>query len=123
MNSENKFTVIGRLTKDPVLGETKEGVKVTNVSVACERDYKTKDGEKIVDFLEFTMWDKLAERISKISKQGSLIFVEGYNTIKNYGTEEEPVKGFSPVVTNYKHLAYSLSNKTEAKETSNEIEK
>ena len=68
MNSENKFTVIGRLTKDPILRETKDGTKVTNVCVACERDYKTKEGEKIVDFVDFTLWDKNAEKICNISK-------------------------------------------------------
>lgn len=46
MNSENKFTVIGRLTKEPILRETKDGTKVTNVCVACERDYKTKEGKR-----------------------------------------------------------------------------
>lgn len=123
MNSENKFTVIGRLTKDPILRETKDGTKVTNVCVACERDYKTKEGEKIVDFLDFTLWDKNAEKICNISKQGSLIYLNGYNTIKNYGTEEEPIKAFNPVVTTYKHLAYSLSNSKEEKEASDEMEK
>ena len=118
MNSENKFTVIGRLTKDPILRETKDGTKVTNVCVACERDYKTKEGEKIVDFLDFTLWDKNAEKICNISKQGSLIYLNGYNTIKNYGTEEEPIKAFNPIVTTYKHLAYSLSNPKEEKEFS-----
>ena len=102
MNSENKFTVIGRLTKDPILRETKDGTKVTNVCVAC---------------------DKNAEKICNISKQGSLIYLNGYNTIKNYGTEEEPIKAFNPVVTTYKHLAYSLSNPKEEKETSDEMEK
>ena len=64
MNSENKFTVIGRLTKDPILRETKDGTKVTNVCVACERDYKTKEGEKIVDFLEirFFYWRLPSQR-------------------------------------------------------------
>ena len=53
MNSENKFTIIGRLTKDPILRETEKGTKVTNICVACEREYKGKDGNKIVDVLDF----------------------------------------------------------------------
>ena len=87
MNSENKFTIIGRLTKDPILRETEKGTKVTNICVACEREYKGKDGNKIVDFLDFTLWDKNAENICNISKQGSLIYLEGYNITKNFGTE------------------------------------
>lgn len=123
MNSENKFTIIGRLTKDPILRETEKGTKVTNICVACEREYKGKDGNKIVDFLDFTLWDKNAENICNISKQGSLIYLEGYNITKNFGTEKDPIKALSPVVTSYKHLAYSLSNKEENKETSIEVEK
>ena len=67
MNSENKFTIIGRLTKDPILRETEKGTKVTNICVACEREYKGKDGNKIVDFLDFTLWDKNAENICNIT--------------------------------------------------------
>ena len=104
MNSENKFTIIGRLTKDPILRETERGTKVTNICVACEREYKGKDG-------------------NNISKQGSLIYLEGYNITKNFGTEKEPIKALNPVVTSYKHLAYSLSSKEENKETSIEVEK
>ena len=49
--------------------------------------------------------------------------IEDLNVNKNYGTEEEPIKAFNPVVTTYKHLAYSLSNSKEEKETSDEMEK
>ena len=42
---------------------------------------------------------------------------------KNFGTEKEPIKALNPVVTSYKHLAYSLSSKEENKETSIEVEK
>lgn len=123
MNSENKFNVIGRLTKDPVLRETEKGTKVTNVCIACEREYKSKEGNKIVDYLDFTLWDKNAENICNLSKKGSLVYLTGYNTTKNFGTEENPIKGFSPIVTGYKHLAYSLSSKDEEQEVSSEMEK
>ena len=107
MNSENKFTVIGRLTKDPILRETKDGTKVTNVCVACERDYKTKEGEKIVDFLDFTLWDKNAEKICNISKQGSLIYLNGYNTIKNYNSHKSTIfKRFKYFTTIYTSSHY-----------------
>ena len=52
-----------------------------------------------------------------------VILLNGYNTVKNYGTDEEPIKAFNPIVTTYKHLAYSLSNPKEEKETSDEMEK
>src|SRR5574344_1240708 len=105
MNSMNKITVVGRLTKDPELKELENGTKVSNVTVAVDRDYKGKDGKKITDFLPFSLWNKNAENICEISKQGSLICLEGYSTVREVEKDGKKDFVFTPVITNYKHLA------------------
>ena len=101
MDYMNRFTIIGRLTKDPEVRTLENGNKVTNVTVAVDRNYKTKEGEKITDFLPFTLWNKDAENIANISKKGAVICLEGYNTIK----KKDNSYTFNPIVTSYKHIA------------------
>ena len=49
MSSINKFCVMGRLVRDPELKELENGNKVTNISLAVDRDYKDKEGNKITN--------------------------------------------------------------------------
>lgn len=105
MNSMNDFNVVGRLTKDPELKELENGSKVCNVTLAVDRDYKDKEGNKITDFLRYTLWDKDAERINKFSKKGALIHLGGYMSMRDIEVNGEKISTLSPNVTRYKHLA------------------
>lgn len=105
MNSMNRITVVGRLTKDPELKELENGSKVANVTLAVDREYKDKDGKKPTDFLPFALWGKNAENICEISKKGSLICLEGYSTMREIEKDGKKDYVFTPVITNYKHLA------------------
>ena len=120
MNSMNKFIVIGRLTKDPVIKTINENTKVCNITVATERDYKDKEGNKITDFLNFSLWNKDAERINNLSKKGALITLEGYNTTKEIDNNGEKIYVNNPVVVKYTHLAnakeYSSTSLKEEKQ-------
>ena len=73
MNSMNKFITIGRLTKDPEIKELENGNKVSNITLAVDRPYKDKEGNKITDFLSYSLWNKDAERLCKLSSKGALI--------------------------------------------------
>lgn len=41
----NHITIMGRLTRDPELRRTGNGVAVTSFTVAVDRDIKSSDGE------------------------------------------------------------------------------
>ena len=77
MSSINKFCVMGRLVRDPELKELENGNKVANISLAVDRDYKDKEGNKITDFLNYSLWNKDAERICEFSKKGAIVCLEG----------------------------------------------
>ena len=100
----NKFCVVGRLTKDPEIKELENGNKVANITVAIDRDYKDKEDNKITDFLHFSLWNKDAERLVKLSNKGALIQLEGYNTTKDLETKDGTIPVMQPVVNFYKHL-------------------
>lgn len=117
MSSINKFIVMGRLTKDPELKTTDKGNKVANVTLALDRNYKDKDGNKITDFLNFTLWDKNAERICELSKKGALVSFEGYCKAQEIETKDG-YKTFAlqPVVENYEHHANPKSIENDVEE-------
>ena|SRR3990167_6805774 len=75
----NKCQIIGRVTKDPELKTLPSGSAVTNFSLATNRTYKDKDGEKKeeVEFINCVVFGKAAETIAQYVRKGSLLYVEG----------------------------------------------
>ena len=47
----NKIILMGRLTRDPELRRTESGTAVCSFSIAVDRDFKSKNGEKETDFM------------------------------------------------------------------------
>lgn len=73
----NKIIVMGRLTKTPELKRTQSGVSVTSFTLAVDRDFKDKDGEKATDFIDVVAWRGTAEFVSKYFSKGRMAVVEG----------------------------------------------
>ena len=74
---------MGRLVADPSLQSTPNGVSVTKISVACERDFKNpQTGEKETDFFDVVAWRNTAEYISKYFAKGRMVVVEGRMQIR-----------------------------------------
>lgn len=122
----NKFCVLGRLRDDPEVKEIENGSKVANIILAVDRDYKDKDGNKITDFLRYSLWNKDAERLEKLSKQGALIQLEGHCTTKKVEGKEGPLYVMQPIVDSYKHIenVKRIENETDEElQTENEVEK
>lgn len=113
MNSMNEFNVVGRLTRDPELKELENGSKVCNITLAIDREYKDKENNKVTDFLDFALWNKDAERLMKLSKQGALIHLEGTMQPKDIEVGEQKVRTVNLKVNKYKHLANKKDLATE----------
>ena len=80
----NKIIVMGRLTRDPELRRTGSGVAVTSFAIACDRDFKSRGGEKETDFLDVTCWRNTAEFVSKHFTKGRVAVVEGRLQIRDW---------------------------------------
>ena len=105
MSSINKFCVMGRLVRDPEIKETENGNKVANITLAVDREYKDKEGKKITDFLNYSLWNKDAENIKKYSKKGSHVVLEGTFNDKVIELEDgKKIHTFNPVVTKYQSI-------------------
>ena len=80
----NKIILMGRLTHDPELRRTQSGTAVTSFSIACDRDYKTQDGEKETDFIDIVAWRSTAEFVSKYFTKGRMAVVAGRLQIRDW---------------------------------------
>lgn len=71
-------TVIqGRFTSHPELRRTPTGKDVCKFTIACEREFKSKDGKRLTDFIDCVAWDKAAEFISRNFIKGQMTVVVG----------------------------------------------
>lgn len=84
----NQVTLVGRLTKDPVLKRTPEGTAVTNVTLAVNRHYRNQEGEIGADFVQCTLWKRTAENTSRYCQKGSLIGITGRIQTRHYENQE-----------------------------------
>lgn len=73
----NKIIIMGRLTRDPELRRTGSGTAVISFSLACDRDFKSRSGDKETDFIEVVAWKNTAEFVSKYFGKGRVAVVEG----------------------------------------------
>lgn len=72
----NTVILMGRLTKDPELKQTPQGVSVTQFSLAVDRNY-SKGEEKQTDFINITAWRSTADFVAKYFTKGQLVAVRG----------------------------------------------
>lgn len=80
----NSIIIKGRLTKDPELRNTNSGIAVCNISVAVDRSYQSKDGEKQSDFFDCVFWKQGAEFVSRYFHKGQEILVSGEMQSRKY---------------------------------------
>jgi single-strand DNA-binding protein len=80
----NRVVLVGRLTKDPELKYTPNGVAVATFTLAVNRQFKGPNGESEADFLNIVVWRKAAENVSNFLKKGSLAGVDGRIQIRTY---------------------------------------
>jgi single-strand DNA-binding protein len=83
----NRVVLIGRLTKDPELRFTPDGVPVATLRIAVNR-MRRKDGSQDTDFFNIVVWRRLAELCAEYMKKGRLVAVEGRLRRRSWTTSE-----------------------------------
>lgn len=102
----NKVLLIGRITKDLELRETKTGKKVCEFTIATNRV-----NGKEADFVNCMLWDKQAENLAKYQGKGSLVGVSGELRTETYEIEGKKHYKTYVLVNNIEYL--SQTQKTE----------
>lgn len=72
----NIAVIMGRLTAEPELRTTQNGISVCSFTVAVERNYSN-GGERQTDFINCVAWRQTAEFISRYFHKGSMIAING----------------------------------------------
>lgn len=72
----NLVVLTGRLTADPELKTTPNGISVTRFSIAVNRNYGSGE-DRQTDFINIVAWRHSAEFVAKYFKKGNLIGIEG----------------------------------------------
>jgi single-strand DNA-binding protein len=80
----NRVVLVGRLTKDPELRYTPNGVPVATFTLAVNRNFSNQQGERETDFINCVVWRKPAENVANFLKKGSLAGVDGRIQTRNY---------------------------------------
>ncbi|MGG0717558.1 single-stranded DNA-binding protein [Robertmurraya massiliosenegalensis] len=80
----NRVVLVGRLTKDPELRYTPNGVPVATFTLAVNRSFSNQQGEREADFINCVVWRRPAENVANFLKKGSLAGVDGRIQTRNY---------------------------------------
>lgn len=99
MMSLNKIILIGRLTRDPEIRHTQNGVPVARFTLAVDRR-PNQQGERMTDFIDIVAWRKLAENVSSMLRKGRLVAVEGSLQIRKITTQDGQPRRLAEVIAN-----------------------
>ena len=80
----NSVIIMGRLTRDPEMRRTQNGTAVASLTLACDRDFKPKNGEKETDFIDVVVWGKTAEFAANYFNKGRMAIVEGRLQVRGW---------------------------------------
>ncbi len=81
----NQVVIMGRLTRDPEVRVTGNGVSVAAFSLAVDRDYKAKgETDRETDFVDVVAWRNTAEFIGKYFAKGRMVAVNGRLQVRRW---------------------------------------
>ncbi|MDA8204495.1 MAG: single-stranded DNA-binding protein [Thermaerobacter sp.] len=94
----NRIILIGRLTRDPEMRYTPQGVPVASFSLAVDRPFANQQGQRETDFIDCVAWRKLGETVGNHLTKGRLVAVEGRLQVRSYETQDGSKRRAAEVV-------------------------
>lgn len=120
----NKLIITGRLCRDPEVKAIGENNMVAKFTVAVNRNYKDKDGNRPADFIPCEAFGKTAEFISNYVTKGRLVEVDGEMRVDQYQNEEGENRTFTKCHVNSLNVLDSAKTTDgESTATNTEIER
>ncbi len=84
----NSVVLVGRLTKDPELRYIPgTGRPVATFSIAVNRPFVNKEGNREADFFNIVVWGKMGENCANYISKGRLVGVHGTIQNRSYETQ------------------------------------
>ena len=94
----NKVVLIGRLTKDPETRHLSTGNQVCTFTLAVDRTFKSRDGERGTDFIPIVAWGKTAELAGQYLSKGRQTAVAGRIQTRSYEAKDGTMRYVTEVV-------------------------
>ena len=111
----NQIVLMGRLTRDPELRRTPNGVAVTSFSLAVDRGFVNKEtGERQADFIDCVAWRQTGEFISKYFTKGQMCAVTGRLQIRDWTDREGNKRKSAEVVVDNAYFTESKKSRESA---------
>ena len=96
---------MGRLTADPELRHTNNGIAVTSFTLAVDRTYVRAGAERETDFIDIVAWRSTAEFVCKYFNKGQLVAVEGSIQTRSYQDKDGNKRRAFEVIADNVHFA------------------
>lgn len=86
----NKVILVGRLTRDPEIRSTASGQSVASISLANNRFWKDKNGQRQekTSFHNVVLWGRLAEIAGQYLTKGQETYIEGRLETRQYTAKD-----------------------------------
>lgn len=94
----NRIVLIGRLVKDPELRYTPNGKAVASFTLAADRPFRNKEGEREADFINVVVWGAQAESSANYLSKGKLAAVDGRLQIRSFEGQDGQRRWVTEVV-------------------------
>ena len=102
----NRAILMGRLTADPELRQTPNGVSVASFTLAVNRNY-SKNAQQQTDFIDIVAWRQTAEFVSRYFRKGQLVAVDGRIETRSYTDRNGVNRKAFEIVADQVHFAES----------------
>ncbi|MCS7272840.1 MAG: single-stranded DNA-binding protein [Fimbriimonadales bacterium] len=100
----NRVILVGRLTRDPELRATADGMSVVRFTLAVDRPTRAGE-ERQADFFDVVAFRQLADTIANYMTKGRLVLVEGRLQTRRYTDREgNPRRAFEILADNVRFL-------------------
>lgn len=127
MSGLNQVVLIGNLTRDPELRYTPDGTPVASFTIAVNRPFVNRQGEREADFVPIVVWRKRAETCSEYLMKGSQVAIEGRLQVRNYEDKDGIRKWVTEVIARrvdfLQRLKKQFPSQILQEETQNEIDR
>lgn len=80
----NKAILTGRITKDPEIRYTQNGMANLQFTIAVDRQVRNADGTRQADFISCVAWGQQADFMSRYVKKGNMLAIVGRVQSRNY---------------------------------------
>ena len=96
----NKVILVGRLTRDPEIRTTTSGHTVASISLATNRFWKDKNGQKQdkTEYHNIVLWGRLGEIAGQYLTKGQETYIEGRMETRKYTAKDGTERRVTEVV-------------------------